>query len=194
MSTVIAVTGGSCSGKTTFAEAAASHYPDLFWVAREAARVLIEQQRIDQTTLTAEGRRQLQLQIFALQRKLEGSAPTGKIILADRATIDGAAYWPGGPDDFWLATGSRHDQELSRYHGAIWLESAAAVGNYSPNSVRPESGEESLDLGTKIQALWMKHPRLYIITAAANFSDKASAFYRALFALAGPLVDFSPLL
>ncbi len=184
MEKIIAVTGGSCSGKTTLAESATLHYPELFWIAREAARILIAEQRIDQTLLTAEGRCQLQLGIFALQRKLERSAPIGKIVLADRATIDGAAYWPNGPEDFWLATGSQYDQELSRYHTAIWLESAAAIGAYSQNALRPESAEESLALGAKIRALWMKHPRLHIIPAAENFADKASAFFSVLLSVA----------
>jgi predicted ATPase len=186
--TIIAVTGGSCSGKTTLAESAAAHFPDTFWVAAEAARILIEQARVDQTLLTADGRRQLQLDIYALQRRIEDSAPASRIVLADRGSIDSASYWPEGPAHFWQTVGSTYERELARYHAAIWLESAAAVGAYASSATRPESGGESLSQGDRIRSLWADHPNLHIVPAAARFEDKAADFLSVLSAVAAPCI------
>lgn len=187
MAVIIALTGGSHSGKTTLAELAVARFPERFWIAREAATILIGRNNIDQTKLTKDARRQLQLEIFNLQRQLEASAPTGRVILADRATIDGAAYWPGGPEDFWRGTQSRHEDELSRYFAAIWLESAAAISVYSRTGVRTESGAEALDLGERIRGLWAQHPRLHVIPAMENFGDKVMMF----FSLLGSITHFA---
>lgn len=42
------------------------------------------------------------------------------IVLCDRGTADGAAYWPG-PDDLWSAVGTSLEDQLRRYDAVIHL-------------------------------------------------------------------------
>ena len=49
-----------------------------------------------------------------------------RILLCDRGTLDGAAYWPGEPEEFFAAIGTSLEAELARYDAVIFFETAAA--------------------------------------------------------------------
>ena len=68
-------------------------------------------------------RRAAQRAIFHVERELEatGEAHNAAIMLCDRGTIDGLAYWPGPVENFWASTSSTLDAELARYHAVIHL-------------------------------------------------------------------------
>jgi hypothetical protein len=36
------------------------------------------------------------------------------VVLCDRGTVDGAAYWPDGEAEFWAQLGTSRELELSR--------------------------------------------------------------------------------
>jgi hypothetical protein len=65
----------------------------------------------------SELRRAAQRAIFYVQRELEAAADANNpaIILCDRGTLDGVAYWPG-PDDLLSAVG----REPSSSAGTRW--------------------------------------------------------------------------
>ena len=55
--------------------------------------------------------------IFQVQRNLEdvqAALYPDRVQLCDRGTVDGGAYWPAGPDDFFAHVGSSHTDELAR--------------------------------------------------------------------------------
>lgn len=60
--------------------------------------------------------RAAQRAIFFVQRELEASYDGGDaaVVLCDRGTIDGIAYWPG-PDDLFASVGADRAIELGRY-------------------------------------------------------------------------------
>src|SRR6202012_1423173 len=79
------------------------------------------------------GRRELQRQIYHLQRRQEDrftAEHPGKILVLDRGTIDGATYWPDGPDAYWADLKTSLAAELARYDHVIWMQTAAAIGIY----------------------------------------------------------------
>lgn len=81
----------------------------------------------------AAGRRDLQRRIYRLQREQEDRAASrhpNKILILDRGTVDGAAYWPDGPDAYWAEMGTTLEAELARYDHVIWMQTAAAIGIY----------------------------------------------------------------
>jgi predicted ATPase len=73
-------------------------------------------------------RRAAQRAIFHIQRELEvtGDAHNPAIVLCDRGTIDGLAYWPGPVEDFWASTGTTLAAELRRYDAVLHLRTPAA--------------------------------------------------------------------
>lgn len=68
-------------------------------------------------------RRAAQRAIFYVQRELElaAEAENPAIVLCDRGTVDGVAYWRG-PGDAWSAVGTRLDEQLRRYDAVLSLK------------------------------------------------------------------------
>jgi len=125
-----------------------------------------------------EERRAAQRAIFHVQRELEalGEAEGAAILLCDRGTLDGLAYWPGEPDDLWDAVHSSHDAELQRYAAVIHLHTPAASAGYNhANPIRTESAELAAEIDARIATVWATHPRVSSIPASSEFLVKANA-------------------
>ena len=97
-----------------------------------------------------------------------------RVLICDRGTVDGAAYWPDGPDDFFAALGTTLDAELARYDAVLFFETAA-VGGLSietGNPVRVESNTEAVALDKRLRGLWSKHPAFMHIHHNHSFMAK----------------------
>lgn len=59
--------------------------------------------------------------IFHVQRELEviGDTHNAALVLCDRGTVDGLAYWPGPPEEYWSSLETRQEDELARYDAVI---------------------------------------------------------------------------
>ena len=97
-----------------------------------------------------------------------------RILLCDRGTIDGAAYWPEDAAGFFESVGTTHAAELARYDAVIFFESAAAGDTpiEGGNPVRIESNEEALDLDRRLRAIWSKHPKFVVVRHNPSFFRK----------------------
>jgi hypothetical protein len=123
-----------------------------------------------------EARRAAQTAIYYVQRGLEdvfaATYPT-RVLLCDRGTIDGAAYWPNSADEFFASANTTLEAELARYDHVIFFETAAVGGIViEGNPVRIEDLAESVALDGKLRALWAKHPRFTLIRHDASFLRK----------------------
>ena len=117
--------------------------------------------------------------IFHVQRNLEdlqSARYPDRVLLCDRGTVDGAAYWPGEPLEFFSALGTTLEHELARYDGVIFFESAAVggMGIEGGNPVRSESLEQAAALDARIRQLWQQHPRFVLVRHDASFFRKIS--------------------
>ncbi len=96
------------------------------------------------------------------------------VILCDRGTVDGFAYWPG-PGDFWRGLGTTQEAELARYYAVIHLR-VPPDGVYNRNNpLRLESVAEALAIDDLIVHAWNKHPHRIVIEAQDEFLDKAAS-------------------
>lgn len=117
--------------------------------------------------------------IYEVQRNLEdvqAALYPERVLLCDRGTVDGAAYWPGEPHHFFDDIGSTLEKELARYDAVIFFESAA-VGHMSiegGNPVRNESIEQAIALDQKLRKLWSKHPKFVLVPHNPSFFKKIS--------------------
>jgi hypothetical protein len=114
-----------------------------------------------------------------VQRNLEdvqAALYPDRVLLCDRGTVDGAAYWPGEPHHFFDDIGSTLERELVRYDAVIFFESAAVggMGIEGGNPVRNESLEKAVELDGKLRALWMKHPKFVLVPHNPSFFKKIS--------------------
>lgn len=174
------MTGGPGAGKTALLEMARQSFCRHLHVLPEAASILFGGgfPRLGSTAIL----RAAQRAIFYTQRELESTAEgrDAAVVLCDRGTIDGAAYWPG-PEELWEAVGTTREEQLARYDAVIHLRTPGLDHGYNHvNHLRIESAAEALAVDERILAAWDGHPRRTVIEAADDFFAKAA---RALAAL-----------
>jgi predicted ATPase len=177
----IVLTGGPGAGKTVITSAIADADPDRFIRVPEAATHVYDELQTRWDWLDVPGRRDVQRRIFhhqvAQEERLAEMYP-GRIILLDRGTIDGAAYWPEGPGDYWVDLGTTLAEQLKRYDAVIWMQTGAALGHYDgekSNSRRFEDDAAAIESGLLLGELWKDHPRLKHIGAYATIEEKIAA-------------------
>ena len=123
-----------------------------------------------------EVRQAAQRAIFHVQRELEATedSDNAAVVLCDRGTVDGAAYWVGSGDLF-SAIGTTRELELARYHSVIHLRTPSSPDAYArTNPLRIESVEEAGVIDDRIAASWAGHPRLFDVPATPDFLTKVA--------------------
>lgn len=180
----IVLTGAPGSGKSTIARELARRFPDSFVVVPEAATQYYTALGFRWDQLTIEQQREAQRGIYHLQVDQEerlASLHPEKTLLMDRGTIDGAAYWPDGPAEYWRDLGTTEQREISRYAMVIVLESSAAIGLYDgdkSNQVRFEDAEGALENAKLLRGLWSAHPNTHFVAAQRDLEQKIVAVER----------------
>lgn len=171
----IVLTGGPGGGKTTAADLFRREIGERVVVVPEAATLLFSGGFPRSSEVHA--RRSAQCAIYHVQRHLEDVQSAlfpERILLCDRGTIDGAAYWPDEGPGFFEMLGSSEQAELERYDAVIFFESAA-VGGISiegGNPTRIESAKQALELDRQLHHLWSKHPRFVLVPHNPSFIKK----------------------
>lgn len=171
----IALTGGPGGGKSSAAELFKLEYKDFISLVPEVATLLFKggYPRVD-SPLVIEN---IQKSIFSVQNNLEATYTTlfpHHTLLCDRGTVDGAAYWPQGPDDFFKTMGTSLKAELARYDAVIFFETAAAGGLAIDlgNHVRNEDQRKAIEIDLRLKALWSMHPNFVYIKNEPSFLQK----------------------
>ena len=182
----IVITGGPGSGKTVITATLADERPDRIALVPEAATQVYTQLQTRWDKLDLEGRHDAQRRMYRLQIEQESRLATAhpeKILLLDRGTVDGSAYWPEGPQAFWDDIGTTHAAELARYHAVILLETCATLGLYDgdkSNFCRFEDAAAAVRSSEQLKQLWGDHPNLVYIDSFPNLDDKVNAVRRAI--------------
>ena len=169
----IVLTGGPGAGKTAVLELIRQHFCEHVHVLPESASVVFGggfPRAKDGAVLRA-----AQRAIFYVQRELESAAEADNpaIILCDRGTIDGAAYWPG-PEELWPGVGTTLEGQLQRYSAVIHLRPPSARTGYNhANPLRVESASEAASVDERLIAAWSGHTRRFIVEPSPDFLTKA---------------------
>jgi len=169
----VVLTGGPGAGKTAVLELVRQSFCNHIRVLPEAAGIIFGG-GFPRGTGAIE-RRAAQRAIFHVQRALESAADAtpAALVLCDRGTVDGYAYWPEG-EDFWAAVGTKREDELRRYDTVIHLRSPAAGNGYNQdNPLRIETALEAAAIDERIARAWEGHPRRYVIECTPDFLTKA---------------------
>ncbi|MGE4132549.1 MAG: AAA family ATPase [Bdellovibrionales bacterium] len=173
----VVVTGGPGGGKTTAADLFRRELGESVVVVPEAATLLYSGgfPRVQ----NPEARQAAQRAIFHVQRNLEdvqAMSYQSRVLICDRGTIDGAAYWPTQAGDFFQHMGTTLENELERYDAVVFFETAA-VGQISiegGNPVRIESNERAVEIDHALKQLWANHPQFHFIPHERSFFKKIS--------------------
>jgi predicted ATPase len=176
----VVLTGGPGAGKTAVLELIRASFCVHVKILPEAAGVIFGGGF--PRAADGEALRAAQRAIFYVQRELEAAADGDNpaIVLCDRGTVDGAAYWPG-PDDLWSAVGTTLHDQLGRYDAIIHLRTPALDFGYNrQNPLRTESAAQAAAIDARIAHVWEGHPRRFVIEPSAAFLDKAARAVDAL--------------
>lgn len=173
----IVLTGGPGGGKTTAADLFRREIGERVVLVPEAATMIFSSGFPRSSVPLAV--HAAQRAIYEVQRNLEdvqAALYPDRVLLCDRGTVDGAAYWPGQSGDFFEAVGTTLEAELARYDAVIFFESAAVGGLQieGGNPVRVESLREAVELDRKLREQWAHHPRFILVPHNPSFLKKIS--------------------
>jgi hypothetical protein len=172
----VVLTGGPGAGKTAVLEIVQRHFCEHVIVLPEAASILFGG---GFPRLELQGaRRAAQRAIYHVQRELEAVAlanDRAAVILCDRGTLDGIAYWPGTPDSFYAGVATSREAELARYAAVIHLRTPTKVDGYDhSNRLRVETDLEAHLIDERIELAWAGHPRRVTVPSSHDFMEKVA--------------------
>jgi predicted ATPase len=171
----IVLTGGPGGGKTTALDLIRRELSGKIASVPEAATMIFSggiDRAENEIVLKAQ-----QTAIFNLQKNLEDIQRVSHpecLILCDRGSLDGLAYWPGEPEEFFAEMNTSIEEEFARYDAVIFFETAAKSGESikSNNPIRNESDKAAISLDDKLQKIWSKHPKYNLFSSSDSFINK----------------------
>jgi predicted ATPase len=166
----VVITGGPGAGKTAILEMLRRYVCVHTRILPESAGIIFG------GGFPRESKKAAQRAIYHVQCELERAAEdqNSALVLCDRGTLDGLAYWPGG-DDFLAQVGTTKAAELARYEAVIHLRTPAVENGYNhSNPLRIESATEAAAIDQRIEEVWKDHPRRFVVDAASDFLTKAA--------------------
>jgi predicted ATPase len=172
---MVVLTGGPGAGKTAVLEIVRHAAANDVLVLPESASVVFGGGFPRRTSIDA--RAAAQRAIFHVQRELEIVAAVDdgiRVVLCDRGTVDGLAYWPRVTEDFFECVGTTHARELARYAAVLHLEVPTIEQGYRAMGLRVESAMEAAAIDRRIAEAWSPHPRRYFVASTSNFIAKAA--------------------
>jgi thymidylate kinase len=172
---LVCITGGPGAGKTAITDVIKREFQTGVLVLPETATMLYAGgfPRAE----NSEELRVIQSAIYHLQSNAESIArirhQKANLIVCDRGTMDGAAYFPGGRNHFLKAVKSTAKKEFDRYDMLIHLETPGAKMGYDfSNPMRTENNRQALKLDQRTQSVWAGHPKRVLIKSRNSFIEK----------------------
>ncbi len=171
----IVLTGGPSGGKTTALSILKETFGNQIELVQEAATLIYSGgfPRKDNSPLHIEHAQRI---IFYTVHQLEQLADVtsnAPLIVCDRGSIDGAVYWPKGPEDFFKAMGTTLEAELARYDAVIHLSPPPEKDFYQATNVRTETLQQAFEIDDKILKIWSKHPNRLVVPRSKHYFEKA---------------------
>jgi predicted ATPase len=172
---LVVLTGGPGAGKTAVLEVVKRQLCAQVTVLPEAATILWTGGFPRRPALAA--RMAAQRAIARVQQELEQLAlaeASAAVVLCDRGTVDGQAYWPGDPAQMWAQLGTTREAELARYATVIHLRTPSSEQGYNnhTNPVRIESALQAAEIDARLVRAWDGHPHRVFIDSQADFMEK----------------------
>lgn len=179
---LVVVTGGPGAGKTAVLELARRTLCRHVAILPEAAGIVYGGGFPRRATPAA--RRAVQRVIWHTERQLEWleqAEGAAALVLCDRSTIDGLAYWPGQPDELLAEMGTDLATERSRYRAVVHLRTPDGDHGYNhQNPLRTEDARTARAIDDRILELWDGHPNRVVVDEHDDFEVKADEALAAL--------------
>ena len=171
---LVVLTGGPGAGKTAVLELVRRAFCRHVVVLPEAASIVFGGGFPRRSELPL--RRAAQRAIARVQRELERAfleIGEAAVILCDRGTLDGVAYWPDGADSYFEGLGTWREAEMQRYSAVIHLRPPNEQQGYDHrNPLRTETAEAAARIDATIEHAWRDHPRRVFVESTDDFITK----------------------
>ena len=170
----VVLTGGPSAGKSAVLELARLFFCEHVHRLPESAGIVFGGGFPRNGTVNL--RQAAQRAIFHVQRELEATTAgqNAALVLCDRGTPDGSAYWLG-EGDLFTSVGSTRAAEHARYHAVIHLRTPSVPAQYNlDNPLRIESHDEAQRIDLRIEEAWRGHPHVYQVPSTTDFLAKAA--------------------
>ncbi|MBU1028680.1 AAA family ATPase, partial [Patescibacteria group bacterium] len=185
----IVLTGGPCSGKSSAIVQLQADMSEVLQCVPETATIIVDRVGAWPPIENVPGTHQFQRTVYRVQRGFEEVSLSKALsegrsaLLLDRGTLDGAAYLPGGLQEFERVCSTTAQIEYARYAAVIVLDVPPRdiyESKKNNSAARCASYEEAQQLGWRTQQAWSEHPNFVFIRNYATFAEKYEAIRAAL--------------
>ncbi len=170
----VVLTGGPSAGKTTLVQIIEREFRDHVATVPESANILFKggmPRGTSELDLIYQQRA-----IYYLQTELETLVQKknpSKIIVCDRGSLDGIAYWPSPAGISFLdSLHTNLERECARYDWVLHLETTTNLSYDTSNPIRIESHDQAMIIDERVKSAWSTHPKQIIIHNSQAFSRK----------------------
>jgi nicotinamide riboside kinase len=169
----IAITGGPSGGKTTLIDTLQRDLGHQVASVPEAASILYRGgfPRRPGNKLQKHVQKAIYFTQFELESIFEEENPN-KLIICDRGSVDGLAYWPESTDSFFKILETNLKKEYARYDWVLHLDTAPIDHYDVANPIRTETFTEAIEVNTRILKAWADHPQRIIVKNQQDFFSK----------------------
>lgn len=173
---LVVLTGGPGAGKTAVLEIVKRNFCEHVQVLPEAASLVFGGGFPREASLP--WRAAAQRAIYHVQRELERASVEQRkaaVVLCDRGTLDGLAYWPFEEARYFDELGIERSAELGRYGAVVHLRTPDGRRGYGhTNPLRIETALEAHEIDLGIEAAWAGHPARAFVDSDEDFLHKVA--------------------
>jgi hypothetical protein len=172
----IVITGAPSSGKSTTIDRLSTVLGNQATIVPESAVVLLSGGFPPPAHNDLEQINVFQQAIIQVQRGLElifaKQNPNATVTIYDRGILDGAGFWPPGPEDYCEKFQIDIAQEYLKYNTVLFFElpEEKYYGGITP--LRFHNYAQSVESEQRLKQVWTKHPHFILIKATEQFEDK----------------------
>jgi AAA domain len=98
--------------------------------------------------------------------------PDAKLMIFDRGMLDGAGFWPPGPEDYFKEFKVDVAKEFAKYNYVLFFELPREEFFGGINRLRFHNYAQCLESEKKLKEIWRKHSNFIEIKATEDFDDK----------------------
>lgn len=175
----IMITGAPSSGKSSTLMQVNHVFGSKVAIVPESAVVLLSGGFPPPAFDDMEQNSAFQRAIIQVQKGLEivfaNQHPNTPWMILDRGLLDGAGFWPKGPEDYLKEFNIDPETEFARYDFVLFFELPHKQAFGGINALRFHNYEQSLESEKRLLQVWSDHPRFIEIKATENFDDKIQA-------------------
>jgi hypothetical protein len=184
----IVITGAPSSGKSTTLARFAQVLENKAVIVPESAVVLLSGGFPAPDHEDIEQIRAFQHAIIKVQYGLEivfaNQNPDANLMIFDRGALDGAGFWPPGPENYFAEFKIDIAKEYAEYDYVLFFELPSEKAFGGINRLRFHDYQQCIESEKKLRQIWSKHANFIEIKATENFEDKIQAAIATVFKIA----------